>query len=237
MPCITTTRQPLLKSPAVLYVQKVSHCTETDQADNLIGLLSGFTITATSLWLLFINLLSPTIHCHCSLLTQQFTSRDMLLLLQSAQATTNSAARILPNDPSDGSLPPPNGVAAMDEDDDMGMPGPSSSSRAAPAAQGRTGSRPQTASESGRGSQNRQATLGEAFGRSGRSTQQVRPTALHRSIACVLFVSSVLHVGLCKSCAYACFIYQGLTQSAEQVEAPQQELDSRFATGGTQKQT
>lgn len=187
----------------------MSHCTA--QADNLISLLSGFTITATSLWLLFINLLSPTIHCHCSLLAQQFTSTDMLLLLQSAQATTNSAARILPNDPSDGSLPPP-GVAAMDEDDDMGMPGPSSSSRAAPAAQGRTGSRPQTASESGRGSQNRQATLGEAFGRSGRSTQQVRPTALHRSIAYVLFVSSVLHVGLCKSCDYACFTYQGLTQ-------------------------
>ena len=98
-------------------------------------------------------------------------------MLQSAQATTNSAARILPNDPSDGSLPPPNGVAAMDEDDDMGMPGPSSSSRSAAAGQGRVGSRPQTASDSGRGSQNRQATLGEAFGRSGHATQ-VSPTFL-----------------------------------------------------------
>ncbi|KAL3143519.1 hypothetical protein ABBQ38_002323 [Trebouxia sp. C0009 RCD-2024] len=91
---------------------------------------------------------------------------------KAAQATTNSAARILPNDPTEGSLPAPSGVAVMDEDDDMGMPGPPSSSRAASTGHGRAGSRPHTASDSGRGSQNRQATLGEAFGRSGRSTQQ-----------------------------------------------------------------
>ena len=90
-------------------------------------------------------------------------------VLQSAQATTASAARILPSGPSDPSLPQPNGTAAMDEDDDMGVPGPSSS-RPASAGQGRAGSRPPTAPESAR---RRQATLGEAFGRSGRSTQQV----------------------------------------------------------------
>ena len=66
----------------------------------------------------------------------------------------------------------------MDEDDDMGMPGPSSSSRPAATGQGRAGSQPQTAFDSGRGGQNRQATLGEAFGRSGRSTQQVSLTCL-----------------------------------------------------------
>lgn len=91
-------------------------------------------------------------------------------MLQSAQATTASAARILPSGPSDPSLPRPNGAAAMDEDNDMGVPGPSSS-RPASAGQGRTGSRPPTAPELARG---RQATLGEAFGRSGRSTQQVQ---------------------------------------------------------------
>ncbi|DBA79384.1 TPA: hypothetical protein ACH3X2_000030 [Trebouxia sp. C0005] len=87
---------------------------------------------------------------------------------QSAQATTASAARILPSGPSDASLPQPNGIAAMDEDDDMSVPRPSSS-RPASAGQGRASSRPPTAPESARG---RQATLGEAFGRSGRSTQQ-----------------------------------------------------------------
>lgn len=92
---------------------------------------------------------------------------------QSAQATTASAARILPSGPSDPSLPRPNGAAAMDEDNDMGVPGPSSS-RPASAGQGRTGSRPPTAPESARG---RQATLGEAFGRSGRSTQQGESSA------------------------------------------------------------
>ena len=91
-------------------------------------------------------------------------------MLQSAQATTASAARILPSGPSDASLPQPNGIAAMDEDDDMSVPRPSSS-RPASAGQGRASSRPPTAPESARG---RQATLGEAFGRSGRSTQQVQ---------------------------------------------------------------
>lgn len=90
-------------------------------------------------------------------------------MLQSAQATTASAARILPSTPSDASLPQPNGIAAMDADDDMGAPGPSSS-RPTSAAHGRAGSRAPTAPDSARG---RQATLGEAFGRSGRSTQQV----------------------------------------------------------------
>ena len=66
----------------------------------------------------------------------------------------------------------------MDEDDDMGMPGPSSSSKPAAAGQGRAGSGRQTAPVSGRAGQNRQATLGETFGRSARSTQQVSPTRL-----------------------------------------------------------
>lgn len=157
-------------------------------------------------------------------------------MLQSAQATTNSAARILPSDPSDGSLPPPNGVAAMDEEDDMGMPGPSSSSRPAPAAQGRAGSRPHTASESGRGSQNRQATLGEAFGRSGRSTQQVRPTALRHSTACVLFMSAVLHVGVCESSDHACFIHLFDATCTTQHKVLNKftrhtDLDSKLSTG------
>ena len=103
-------------------------------------------------------------------------------VLQSAQATTASAARILPSGPSDASLPQPNGTAAMDEDDDMGVPGPSSS-RPASAGQGRAGSRPPTAPESVRG---RQATLGEAFGRSGRSTQQVGLSSRLSTAASVL---------------------------------------------------
>lgn len=115
------------------------------------------------------------------------------LILQSARATTNSASRILPNDPSDGSLPAPNGVAAMDEDDDLGMHGPSSSSRPASAGQRGAGSRPPTASGSGRGSQNRQATLGETFGRSGRGTQQVSIVPLTPSFGLYLSISDAKH--------------------------------------------
>lgn len=45
--------------------------------------------------------------------------------MQAAKATTSSAARILPTNPTDSSLPPPTGAAPMDEDDDMNEPGAS----------------------------------------------------------------------------------------------------------------
>lgn len=45
------------------------------------------------------------------------------LLMKAAKATTSSAARILPSNPADASLPAPTGAASVDQDDDMNLAG------------------------------------------------------------------------------------------------------------------
>ena len=49
--------------------------------------------------------------------------REVAVHMQAARATTSSAARILPTNPTDGSLPAPNGSVPMNEDDDMNLAG------------------------------------------------------------------------------------------------------------------
>ena len=107
----------------------------------------------------------------------------IVLVLQSAQAATASAARILPGTPADPGLPQPNGVSAMEEDD---LAGPSAS-RPASAGQGRSTSRPPTGPST-----------------SGRGTQATGEMMSFVCLTLALHVLLILHLFLCSTDASAC---------------------------------